>query len=268
MSFRFIDVHCHPNLHALKDDNEVLERMRSEKVAGIVVGVDAESSREAVRLAGEHEHLWATIGLHPNYTQKETFDEEVFEELATHPKVVGIGECGLDYFRLQGTGDSGQEKEKKRQFVALEAQVQFAEKHDLPLMVHCRPSQHSMDAYHDFLNFIEPYAERGLRGNMHFFVGDLETAQRFWNSEFTTSFTGVLTFTNDYDEVVRTAPLDMILTETDAPYATPVPHRGTRNEPVFVSFVVDAVARIRDQDSELVREALLANACRLFNITP
>lgn len=101
---------------------------------------------------------------------------------------------------------------------------------------------------------------------MHFFVGDLETAKRFWALGFTTSFTGVLTFTHDYDQVVREAPLDMILTETDAPYAAPAPHRGKVNQPVYVRHVVEAIARIRGESEAAVREAALANAKRLFGV--
>lgn len=271
---KYIDVHCHPNLHELKGDAGVLGRMREVGVAGIVVGVDLESSREAVRLAGEHEHLWATIGLHPNYTSTHSFHEAEFEALVSHPKVVGVGECGVDYFRQPHHSDFvnhyGGAREK--QFEELEKQLAFAGAHNLPLMVHCRPSKNSMDAYHDFLDFIEPKVKMGdvgrhpLRGNMHFFVGDLEVARRLWAIGFTTSFTGVLTFTRDYDAVVREAPLDMILTETDAPYAAPMPHRGKRNEPSFVPLVVGAIARIRGEAEEAVREAVMKNACRVFSL--
>jgi len=263
MQFKYIDIHCHPNLKGLKEEqNEVVVRMREEGIAGIVVGVDLESSKEAVRLAEQHDNLWACIGLHPNYAGEKTFDETEFEKLVMRPRVVGIGECGLDFFRPEGD----LEEAKVKQWEALKAQVAFALKHNKPLMVHCRPSKNSMDAYRDFLSFIEPKTKEGLKGNMHFFVGNLEVAQRFWDVGFTTSFTGVLTFTQEYDEVVRAAPPDMILTETDAPYAAPMPHRGKRNEPAFVPLVTAAIARIRGEEEEAVGQKILENARRVFGI--
>ena len=263
MLAKYVDVHCHPNLGELKSDqDEVISRMKKEEILGIVVGVDLESSRDAVAIAEQHDHLWATVGLHPNYTDTKKFNEAEFETLVTHPKVVAIGECGLDYFRP--TGDL--EEAKRIQHEELEKQVQFAAKHNKPLMVHCRPSKNSMDSYRDFLEFIGPYANEGLRGNMHFFVGNLEVAKEFWSIGFTTSFTGVLTFTEEYDEVVREAPLDMILTETDAPYAAPVPYRGQRNEPAYISHIVSAISRLRGIDEVEMQKIVLANARRMFTI--
>lgn len=263
MDYKYIDVHCHPNLGELKNDQEnVVDAMREQGIAGIVVGVDLESSKEALALIDKHDHLWATIGLHPNYTQDQKFDEAEFEKLVIHPKVVAIGECGFDYFRP--TGDL--EEAKLVQQSELEKQVHFAEKHKKPLMVHCRPSKNSMDAYRDFLEFIQPYAEKGMRGNMHFFVGNLEIAKQFWAIDFTTSFTGVLTFTEEYNEVVKAAPLDMILTETDAPYAAPVPHRGKTNRPEFVPLVTQAIGKIRGEDEDFIQKAVLENAKRVFEI--
>lgn len=263
MNLKYVDVHCHPNLGELKSDqDDVISRMKEEGILGIVVGVDLESSKEAVSLAEKHDHLWATIGLHPNYTDTRKFDETEFETLVTHPKVVAVGECGFDYFRP--TGDLDEAKRVQRE--ELEKQVQFAEKHEKPLMVHCRPSKNSMDAYRDFLEFIKPYADRGVRGNMHFFVGNLEVAKEFWNIGFTTSFTGVLTFTEEYNQVVKEAPSDMILTETDAPYAAPVPHRGKTNKPEFVPLVVEVIARIREVSIETVKKHVYENTLRVFNI--
>lgn len=278
MNIKYIDVHCHPNLGELKKDQEaVIARMHEEGVLGIVVGVDLESSREAVALAQKYEHLFATVGLHPNYTQKETFDREAFTELLKQDKVVGAGECGIDYFRQSTTraGEEAPEAWKEKQWEVFKQQVELAIEHDKPLMVHCRPSTHStssgqvssMDAYNEILAYFEEKGESGkvkVRGNMHFFVGNVEVARRFWALGFTTSFTGVLTFTHDYDEVVREAPLNMILTETDAPYASPVPHRGEVNQPVYVRHVAEAIARIKGIPIEEVEAATLANAGRLF----
>jgi TatD DNase family protein len=126
-----------------------------------------------------------------------------------------------------------------------------------------------MDAYLDIASIIESRqksAGERLRGNMHFFVGNVDIARKFYTLGFTTSFTGVLTFTHDYDEVVKFAPLDMLMTETDAPFAAPAPFRGRRNEPSYVKYVAEAIARIRGTDLETVREAVVNNALRLFKI--
>lgn len=280
MRYHFIDVHCHPNLDGLKEDQDaVIARMREEGVLGIVVGVDLESSREAVRLAQEYDHLWACVGLHPNYTQKEAFDRDAFAQLLAEPRVVGVGECGLDFFRQSTTapGEESGDDWKEVQWKAFKEQIALAREHDMPLMVHCRPSKGSMDAYEEAADYFEslgngqhPDVDQGgggvVRGNMHFFVGDLAVARRFWALGMTTSFTGVLTFTEDYDEVVREAPLDMILTETDAPYAAPKPHRGKRNEPAYVGHVVGALARIRGISEEEVQRAVRENARRVFGV--
>jgi TatD DNase family protein len=147
--------------------------------------------------------------------------------------------------------------------------MEFAVKYDKPLMIHCRPSKGTVDAYEEMADYLagrkREYGE-GLRGNMHFFVGNTAVAKRFYEIGFTTSFTGVLTFTHDYDEVVRQAPIDMLMTETDAPFAAPVPFRGRRNEPSYVRYVVEAIARIRGIDSEAAREAVVSNARRVFGV--
>ncbi len=258
MNARFVDIHCHPNLEGLKENQrEVVERMREEGVLGIVVGTTLASSRDAVALAEKHEHLWATVGLHPNHTE-ESFDAAALAELAKHPKVVAVGECGVDYLR---------QSEREQQWSLFKQHVELAQEYDKPLMIHCRPSKSSMDAYEEMLEFLESRVQQtSLQGNMHFFVGNLDVAKRFWNLGFTTSFTGVLTFTHDYDEVVREAPLDMILTETDAPWVAPVPHRGHTNRPEYVRYVVEAIARIKGLSVDEVQKATIDNAKRLFGI--
>jgi len=272
MTFKYIDVHCHPNLGELKkDQSEVIATMREEGAMGIVVGVDLESSREAVRLAQEYEHLWACVGLHPNYTQKEKFDTDAFTELLKQDKVVGVGECGIDYFRQSaGVGEEVGSGWKEKQWKVFKQHVELSLGCDKPLMIHCRPSKGSMDAYEEVAEYFESLkkqkAGEKLRGNMHFFVGDIRVAKRFWSLGFTTSFTGVLTFTHDYDKVVREAPLEMLLTETDAPYAAPVPHRGEVNQPEYVRYVTHAIAHLRGISEDEAEQAILKNAERVFGL--
>ena len=128
---------------------------------------------------------------------------------------------------------------------------------------------HSRDAYEEILEILEPLAKLygpKLRGDLHFFTGSLEQAKRFWTIGFTTSFTGVITFARDYDEVIKNAPLNMIMSETDAPWVSPVPYRGKRNEPSYVQEVVKKIAEIRGEDLETVQKALVSNTCRMFNL--
>ncbi len=271
MEPRYFDIHSHVNFKDYYADlPQVLQRMEDEGVLTISVGVDKATSEEGVRFAETHEGFYATIGLHPTDTRTETFAGSEYKDLVRSPKTVAVGECGVDYFRLpaQAGIDGDPALEKKRQWREFEKQSEFATLNDKPLMIHCRPSKGSEDAYLDMLSFLEPRARENpkVRGNMHFFVGNLDTAKRFWNIGFTTSFTGVLTFTHDYDEVVQAAPMDMLMTETDSPFATPVPFRGKRNEPVYVKYVVSAIARIRGEDEEAVRETVFKNAERVFGL--
>lgn len=262
MQYDYFDAHSHVTHGEYEGGIEpVLARMRADKVGTIGVGCDAESSRNAVAFAEAHPGFYATIGLHPTDATTESFTDAVYGPLVDHPKVVGIGECGLDYFRL--TGDP--EVEKKRQRLEFEKQIVFAIDHLKPLMLHCRPSKGTMDAYEDALDMLE--SMRGaINGNVHFFVGDVPIARRFYDIDFTTSFTGVVTFAREYDEVVRFAPVDMLLTETDTPYATPEPFRSKRNEPSHVKYVVSAIAQITGLPEDKLKEQVVENALRVFAI--
>ncbi|MEK7662380.1 MAG: TatD family hydrolase [Patescibacteria group bacterium] len=260
--FKFFDAHSHIHEKEFSADRaDVLARMRAAETGTITVGTHLESSRAAVELAREEEGVWATVGLHPTDT-KEIFDEKLYAALAAEPKVVAIGECGLDYFR--GGTDEGDKKRQEKEF---SAQIEFAMKLGKPLMIHGRPSKGSMDAYRDILDILGHYKnESGIFGDIHFFSGDKETARKFLDLGFTLSFTGVVTFTSDYDEVVRYTPLDSILSETDCPYAAPLPYRGKRNEPSFISIISDRIAAIKGEDKNRVSKALVDNAYRVFGL--
>lgn len=261
---KYFDVHSHVTFKEYEGDIEaVVARMKESGVLTATVGVNLETSKEAVRFGEEKEGFYSIVGLHPTDAPKEQFIESEYKELLANPKVIGIGECGYDYYRLVGDLDI----EKKRQWIEFEKQMECAIKYNTPLMIHCRPTKGTVDAYEDILNVLEARVREAgerLRGNVHFFVGNVDVARRFYDIGFTTSFTGVLTFTHDYDEVVQFAPLSMLLTETDAPFATPVPFRGSRNEPVYVKYVVEAMAGIKGVEVEEVREKVLQNALRVF----
>lgn len=270
---RFIDIHSHINDASFDGDREaVLARMHERGVWTVVVSTDYKSSQDAATIASFADGgVYASIGVHPVDDKGALFREPFFAELvAASPRIVAVGECGLDYSRLSEVKDIS--AEKKRQHALFEAQVDFAIARDLPLMIHCRDSDKILaNAHHDILAILtakKKVAGGKLRGNIHFFSQTIDIAREYFALDFTISFTGVVTFSREYDEVIRLAPLDRIMAETDSPYVTPVPHRGRRNEPIFVEEVVKKIAEIRDEDLETVRVALVANALRVFSITP
>jgi len=264
---KYFDAHSHLNFTQFNNDREeVLRRMKEKGVWTITVGTDLVTSKESVALAEKYDGIFATVGVHPTDTG-EGFDEGEYSILTESKKVVGIGECGLDYFRVSPEDTDT----KKRQRERFERQVQFALENNLPLMLHVRPSAGTIDAYEDALSILREFktsAGEKLRGNSHFFVGDTKTAKGFLDIGFTVSFDGPITFTNEYDEVVRYVPLDMMLAETDAPFAAPAPHRGRRNEPIYISLIVGSIASIRGEDIELVSKKLVTNTCRVFGVDP
>jgi TatD DNase family protein len=263
---RYFDAHCHIQFDMYDADRaEVLARMLEAEVGGLIVGVNRASSEAAIALVQGQPELFASVGLHPNDTHEE-FDMEAFEKMARQSKTVAIGECGLDYYRSEKL-KSEPEDVKKKQKEIFEQQIELAVKYEKPLMIHSRPSKGTQDAYHDTLDILRSkqreYGDR-LKGNMHFFVGGIDEARAFVDLDFTLSYTAVITFARDYDDVIRSVPLTHLLTETDSPYVAPAPNRGRRNEPTAVRDVVRAIASIRSEDEESVRETLLANAFRVF----
>ena len=259
---KYIEIHCHLDFPDYGEEIAgVLARMKEGEVGAITIGPDLESAKRAVKIAEENENIWACIGVIPSDNDTEIFDEKEFEKLVIHPKVVAIGECGLDFFR---TKPESLVKEKERQERLFKQQIEFALKYDKPLMLHCR------NTYDDVLDILESYkkVEGGekLSGNAHFFAGTVEQAKRFLDLGFTCSFTGVITFANNYDEVVRSLPLESIMSETDSPFVAPVPHRGKRNEPTYVVEVVKKLAEIRKEDEEVLRQKMIENAKRVFGL--
>lgn len=274
---KYFDAHTHVNFAAYNDDMDAVIRRALDAGVGMnTVGTQFDTSKSAVGIAEKYDNVHATIGLHPIHTSKshhdeqelgeggkaftsrgEVFDFAAYEKLGQSPKVIAIGECGLDYYRLEGDT-------KKVQEEAFIQHIELANKLHKPLMLHIRASKGTDDAYEDALEILKAHAK--VRGDAHFFAGSWNVAKKYLDFGISLSFTGVLTFTHDYDVVVKNAPLDMLLSETDAPYVTPVPHRGKRNEPLFVVEVVKAIARIKNEDEETVRDALIANARRIFDI--
>lgn len=262
MKVNYIDAHCHVQFEQYDADREqVLAHMREEGVKAIVIGCGLSSSQQAIAVADAHEHVYASIGLHPNHTDEE-FDIARYRELAQYPKVVAIGECGLDYYRPSEVTDDVKEAQRTR----FRQQIELAAELDKPLVVHSRPSKGTQDAYEDVIALLTEAKRKypKLRGDIHFFVGGTKEADALIALGFTLSFTAVITFARDYDAALRHIPLTSILSETDAPYVAPVSRRGQRNDPLSVKDVVATIAQVRGEDEETVRQALVANAERLF----
>lgn len=256
--YEYIDVHSHLHFKDFDiDRQEVLDLMNKEGVATIAIGTDYEESKKAINLAEENENIYATIGFHPADNSIEVFDYEKYLELAKHKKVLAIGECGLDYFHHT--------KDKDEQVRLFKDHIRIACEVSKPLMLHVRPKD-GMDAYNDAIEILKEEKNKNpnLRGNFHFFVGDLETTRKVLELDFTVSFSGVITFVKDYIDVVKFVPIEMMHAETDSPYVAPVPVRGKRNSPLNVKYVVEKIAEIKELDIEEVKVQLIKNAKEMF----
>ena len=264
---KYIDIHSHLGFEDYGADKiDVISRMKEAGVGTIAVGADLATSIEAVKVASENQNVWACIGQHPthNMTENEVshgllgFDEFEFEKLVKNPKVVAVGECGLEYYKLVGSPEEI-EKIKSKQKEEFIKQIEFAIKYDKPLMLHIR------DAFDDAYDILKLYQGK-VRGNVHFFTGKLEMAQKFIELGFTISFVGLITYIQDFNKIIKAVPLASLQAETDAPYVAPVPYRGQRNEPSYVIEVYKKIAEIRGEDPEAVRLELLRNAKRVFGL--
>lgn len=284
MEVKFIDTHAHLNLSAFnKDVAAVAARCYEEGVAVINVGTKESTSARAVELASQYDHLYAIIGLHPiqtvpgrhdeeetgrgsaPFTSKgESFNKDFYRDLAAQEKVVGIGECGFDYWHCPPETYAVQEEN----FIA---QIELANELSLPLMIHTRgpkPGEASPTArsvYADVHDVLKQYAK--VPFNVHFYAGTIAEAEKFFELGGTVSFTGVITFAKVYEEVVRAMPLERVHAETDCPYVAPVPHRGRRAEPWMVQEVYKKIAAIRGEDEEAVRHTLMENAQRFYKLS-
>jgi TatD DNase family protein len=275
----YIDVHAHVNFPDFDADREeVIKRAHDNGTIIINVGTTLTSSKEVLTLAEKYKHVYAIVGLHPihvacdyeystpesdsySHDYFEEFNYDEFEKLVAHPKVVGVGECGIDVFRLPENLD--REAVLKKQEEDFRKQIELAVKYDKPIMIHARES------YGKILEILDDcfkvYGSK-LRGNAHFFVGSTTEAQAFLDRGFTVSFTGVITFAKQYKELVEYVPLECMLSETDCPFVAPQAYRGKRNEPMYVEEVVKKIAEIKNIDLETVKKTLLNNAFRQFNI--
>ena len=282
---KFIDSHCHVHFQAYKDDmDEVVERALHEGVGMITIGTQSTTSKNGIALAETYDGVWATIGLHPNHlhkqeffddnelspeeqaagkikTRAETFDPTFYKELVQHPKVVAIGEFGLDYYRIPPGVDVDQLKTDQQ--AACADQLSFASQYEKPVVIHCR------DAHDDQINLLANEIENGglhKRGVIHSFTGTADEARNYHELGFLLGFNGILTFSKDLQQALKDIPLEQIIVETDAPYLTPPPHRGKRNEPAYVAFIAEKIAEIKGVPIDRVAEQTLHNTKQLFDI--
>ena len=252
MQPKLFDIHCHLDLPDFdKDREEVIKRALDAGIGMINVGTDYESSKKAIELAEAYAGIYATIGVHPNELGHLM---SKLKALAKHPKVVSIGECGLDFYRNQGNQDN--------QIELFKQQIELAMEVNKPLMIHCR------EAHKDLLEILAAfYSLHSTRynGNIHFFSGTWEEAQQYFDLGFTISFAGPVTYdVNRITDIVSRAPVDKIMIETDSPFAAPAPFRGKRNEPFYVQEIARKIAEIKGLTYEEICKITAKNALRSF----
>ena len=254
----FVDSHCHLDFPELAADlPQLLAAMREHGVThALCIGVDLPAWPNVVALARAHANLYATVGVHPDYTDTPEPTVAGLVALAATPKVVAIGETGLDYYRLQG--DLAWQRERFR------THIRAARETGKPLVIHTRA------AAEDTLAIMRDERAAEAGGVMHCFTESWDVARAALDLGFHISFSGIVTFRNavELKDVARRVPLDRMLIETDSPYLAPVPHRGKRNQPAWVRHVGEEIARLRGIATEAVAAATSANFFRLFNIEP
>lgn len=278
-----IDTHSHLNFSAYNNDRDsVIRRALENDTQLIIVGSQITTSERAVKIANQYnESVYAAVGLHPIHLQEfhideneiqfnsraEKFNHDKYKKLAQDKKVAAIGEIGLDYFHLKNRAkkDISDEQEaeiKEDQKEIFIQQFKMAQELNLPVIIHCREAHQDLIEILQKLKLDYPQAS----GVVHCFNKDLETARKYFDLDFLISFTGLVTFLKGY-EWIKDIPADKFMVETDCPYLTPIPHRGERNEPVYVKYVAQKIAEIRGVSVEEIAEATTQNAKKLFKLS-
>jgi TatD DNase family protein len=282
----FIDTHAHVNFADFKEDaDSVIRRALDNDIWMILVGSEYKTSNRALTYSNKYEKgVYAAVGLHPIHleemyvendndegdysfnTRGEEFNYESYEKLAKFQKVVAIGEIGLDYYHLNPAKDVRAIKQKQRQVFV--EQLLLARRLGLPAIIHCRQAHDDMlDILQDFKkNYPELAPSDRPWAVMHCFSGDEDLAWKYFNLGLIISFTGLITFSRQWEDLIRRVPLEKIMTETDSPYMTPEPYRGQRNEPLLVQYVTNKIAEIKGMKLDRVADITFNNARRFFNI--
>jgi TatD DNase family protein len=252
----YIDSHCHINFPELKTNIEnVLRNMKDKKITNaLCVSVELDSFPEVLAMAEGYDHIYASVGVHPDYEDiREPSVDELVKIAANHQKVVAIGETGLDYFRLKG--DLTWQRDRFRNH------IRAANEAKLPLIIHTRQAQD------DTIQIMTEEGANQTRGVMHCFTESYEMAKQALDLDFYISFSGIITFKNaeDLRETAKKIPLDRILIETDSPYLAPVPNRGKMNEPSNVVYVAEKIAELHNCSVDKVAEQTSQNFFDLFH---
>lgn len=256
MSALLVDSHCHLDFPDFQGrEEELLAAMKTNGVGwALVAGVTLERFPGVLTLAERFPNLYAAVGVHPDTQEGEEPDQDRLIALAGHPKVVAIGETGLDYYRLEG--DLEWQRERFR------THIRAARRTGKPLIIHTR------EAAADTLRILEEEGAGEAGGVFHCFTETRAVAEAALALGFHISFSGIVTFKNaiQIKEVASFVPIDRILVETDAPYLAPVPHRGKLNHPALVRHVAEEVAKLRGISTDELAQATTANFCRLFGV--
>ncbi|TAK92038.1 MAG: TatD family deoxyribonuclease [Burkholderiaceae bacterium] len=251
-----VDSHCHLDFPELKKDlNTLLDNMRQNQVShALCISVTLPEFPGVLALAEAHDNLYATVGVHPDYEDTPEPSVEQLVELAAHPKVVGIGETGLDYYRLSG--------DLEWQRARFRTHIRAARAARKPLIIHTRA------AAEDTLRLMREENAGEAGGVLHCFTESWDTAQAALDLGFYISFSGIVTFKNalELKEVAKNVPLDRMLVETDSPYLAPMPYRGKTNQPAWVKHVAEHIAQLRGQSFDQISQATTDNFFKLFNI--
>lgn len=272
----YIDTHCHLNFKAFnKDLDEVIKRAGEKGVAKIVIpGAKLDSSEEAIKIAQKNTCCFATVGIHPHHAKDSDTTllyinvvkryENSLLNLAKKPKVVAIGEIGLDYYQYKNYPQVD-ENNKKNQKELLLMQLRLAQFYKKPVILHCREA---LDDLIDLLSKYQKNSSNTLRGVCHCFAGNKTHLKKVLAMGFYVGFDGNITYkeNRELQEVVKETPLDRLLLETDAPYLSPIPKRGQRNEPAYIRHTASFIAKLKETSLENLASYTFNNACSLFNL--
>lgn len=285
----YFDTHAHLNFAAYKDDaDEVIKRTLAQGVSVINVGSQYSTSQRAVEMAEKYpDNIFAAVGLHPIHLVKrtvdpddseltdndfettgESFNYEKYKKLAQHPKVVAVGEMGLDYHHFE-MDDNVEDLKKKQKETFLQG-IKLANELKKPIIIHCwgvksrKEFDHARtDAYDDLYEILKnnPVEKRGV---IHSFVGGYKTARKFTEPGYKIGLNGIITYSPDYSRLIKELNFEDILVETDCPYLAPVPHKGEKNEPLYVQYVAEKIAEVKEKSLKEISEITTQNAKSVF----